>query len=70
MTKEQVAVDAYGVAPEYQGGEPGIFSRILKRLEVSTYEKGMQSNADLDPVPPEKRTWNYWHCMTFSIVWY
>ncbi|KAK7204983.1 permease for cytosine/purines, uracil, thiamine, allantoin-domain-containing protein [Myxozyma melibiosi] len=66
MSKE-VAVDSYGVQGGYEGESTGLWHRFVKRIELDTYEKGLASNVDLDPVPPEKRTWNWWHFISYWI---
>ncbi|KAK9355625.1 permease for cytosine/purines, uracil, thiamine, allantoin-domain-containing protein [Lipomyces doorenjongii] len=53
-------------------GRPSLLSRINKRLELSSLDAGRRSNADLDPVPPHRRTWRthnfvmYWISDNFS----
>ncbi|KAK9447934.1 permease for cytosine/purines, uracil, thiamine, allantoin-domain-containing protein [Limtongia smithiae] len=58
-------------ATEQQDGEltgPKTFwQRVVKRLEVDGYEASRTSNPDLDPVPPENRTWNWWHYISYWI---
>ncbi|KAK9322189.1 permease for cytosine/purines, uracil, thiamine, allantoin-domain-containing protein [Lipomyces orientalis] len=53
-----------GDADEY-GNSPSFWRRIAKRLEVEGHSG--DSNKDLDPVPPELRTWNWWHYISYWI---
>ncbi|KAK9475927.1 permease for cytosine/purines, uracil, thiamine, allantoin-domain-containing protein [Lipomyces japonicus] len=47
--------------------EPTTWQSIVKRLEVSGHDTTRNSNKDLDPVPPEMRTWNWWHYISYWI---
>ncbi|KAK9482824.1 permease for cytosine/purines, uracil, thiamine, allantoin-domain-containing protein [Lipomyces starkeyi] len=51
---------------------PSIWSKINSRIELSSVDAIRRSNADLDPVPPHRRTWRthnfvmYWISDNFS----
>ncbi|KAK9322188.1 permease for cytosine/purines, uracil, thiamine, allantoin-domain-containing protein [Lipomyces orientalis] len=59
MAKDEAVVAEYGAAPS------GLWSRIVKKLEVEGNTG--HSNRDLDPVPPEQRVWNWWNYISYWI---
>ncbi|KAK9461358.1 permease for cytosine/purines, uracil, thiamine, allantoin-domain-containing protein [Lipomyces oligophaga] len=61
--------EPYGVEEVYDERPPATSSleKFLRFIEVKDYAGGHYSNADLDPVPPERRTWNWWHYISYWI---
>ncbi|KAK9458373.1 permease for cytosine/purines, uracil, thiamine, allantoin-domain-containing protein [Dipodascopsis uninucleata] len=45
----------------------GFFSKVLKTIEIDSHDGARASNKDLDPVPMEMRTWNWWHFVSYWI---
>ncbi|KAJ8103588.1 permease for cytosine/purines, uracil, thiamine, allantoin-domain-containing protein [Lipomyces tetrasporus] len=70
MSSEKTSSPAESAAMDIT--RPSAWSRITKRLELSSVDDQRRSNADLDPVPPHRRTWRthnfvmYWISDNFS----
>ncbi|KAK9463555.1 permease for cytosine/purines, uracil, thiamine, allantoin-domain-containing protein [Lipomyces oligophaga] len=68
MTKESVSTTAV----ELSSSQGGFFSRLGKKIELKGHDSDRRSNKDLDPIPPEDRTWRgmdyvtYWISDNFS----
>ncbi|KAK9453599.1 permease for cytosine/purines, uracil, thiamine, allantoin-domain-containing protein [Dipodascopsis uninucleata] len=59
------AIDAgYGVVQDV--APTSVFGKIAKFFELDSAHKDRNSNDDLDPVPPEKRTW---HSRHYALFW-
>ncbi|KAK9329542.1 permease for cytosine/purines, uracil, thiamine, allantoin-domain-containing protein [Lipomyces starkeyi] len=48
------------------GTHPSFWSKVQQRLQLSSADAVRRSNADLDPVPPHRRTW---HTYNYVMYW-